>query len=233
MQIESFLQLARRRRAARHFRPDPVEDGLLESLLEAARWAPSGYNLQPTHYVVARDAATRKRLHVACLRQQPVLEAPVVVVFAGDLDVVPNRLDQAMCLDLRAGAITNAYASRVRSLVTRDFERGPFGVGWLRALARSAVLRRFRPVPALPALDRRYWVVKQVMLGAMSFLLAAEAAGLAALPMEGFDESRVRRILGIPRSCVVPLVVPVGYSTGEEGERARIPLEESLHRERW
>ncbi|HPH97398.1 MAG TPA: nitroreductase family protein [Anaerolineaceae bacterium] len=41
------------RRSSRAFDPSrQVEDEVLRSLLEAARWAPSGNNLQPWHYVI-------------------------------------------------------------------------------------------------------------------------------------------------------------------------------------
>jgi len=233
MHIESFLRLARSRRAARRFSPGPIPDDVLDGLLEAAGWAPSGYNLQPWHFVVASDPQTRSRLFHACLRQRPVLEAPVVVVFTGDRNVVANRFERSLRLDLEAGAVTSAYATHVRESVTREFRHGPLGFGWVRGVIAATVLRRLRPVATRPVLDRRYWVVKQVMLGAMAFLLAAESAGLDTLPMEGFDEGRIRRVLGIPRAHIVPLVVPVGYPADEERTRTHIPLAESVHRERW
>ena len=46
----------------------------------------------------------------------------------------------------------------------------------------------------------------------MNFMLGATAAGLATVPMEGFDASRVRRVLDIPRWGCVVLVVPIGYA---------------------
>jgi len=42
---------------------------------------------------------------------------------------------------------------------------------------------------------RRYWLAKQAGLSAMSFMLAATAAGLATCPMEGFSD----RLMGVAR----------------------------------
>ena len=39
------------------------------SVLEAARWAPSGFNLQPTQFVVVVDADLKKSLRSACMNQ--------------------------------------------------------------------------------------------------------------------------------------------------------------------
>jgi len=48
---ESFLELAKKRRSIRKFRPDPVADGDIDKIIEAARWAPSGFNMQPWEYL--------------------------------------------------------------------------------------------------------------------------------------------------------------------------------------
>lgn len=67
----------------------------------------------------------------------------------------------------------------------------------------------------------------------MVFMLAAESAGLATVPMEGFDERRVRRILNISRSHIVALVVPVGYAADGHAEKTRLPLDSMLHINGW
>ena len=44
---ESLLALFRERRSIRRYRADPVPEEMIESMLEAGRWAPSANNLQP------------------------------------------------------------------------------------------------------------------------------------------------------------------------------------------
>ena len=53
--LAQFEELARKRRATRHFLQQPLERDLVERLLRIAQWAPSGYNLQPTRFVVVAD----------------------------------------------------------------------------------------------------------------------------------------------------------------------------------
>jgi nitroreductase len=58
--IEEFIALARTRRSIRGYDPSrDVPDAVIAQLIEAARWAPSGGNGQPWHFVVIRDAADR------------------------------------------------------------------------------------------------------------------------------------------------------------------------------
>lgn len=231
--LDDFERLARTRRATRHFRPDPLPPELLDRIVDAARWAPSGYNLQPTHFIVVTDPAVRRKLCPACMGQKQVNEAPAVVVLAGDKRAMHRNFDAVIEHDRNAGAIDERYEKVLRSIVPLAFSRGPMGVGWLWKATLLPVVRFFRPVPSLPAVHSRFWITKQVMLAAMNLMLAASAAGVASLPMEGFDEGRVRRVLRIPRSFVVPVVIALGYSADEAGVKTRLPLERMIHRDGW
>ncbi|MGQ9759466.1 MAG: DUF6092 family protein [Candidatus Methanomethylicaceae archaeon] len=43
------------RRSVRNYKEEPVPDEVVEKLLDAARWAPSGGNIQPWRFVVVKD----------------------------------------------------------------------------------------------------------------------------------------------------------------------------------
>jgi len=58
----SFLDLARRRRSVRSYRPDPVPDDLLAAVLEAARLAPTAANRQPFRVIVVHAAGRQADL---------------------------------------------------------------------------------------------------------------------------------------------------------------------------
>ena len=55
MDYDSFLELVKKRRSIRRFRPDPIPDEYVNKIIEAARWAPSGYNSQPWEFVVVKE----------------------------------------------------------------------------------------------------------------------------------------------------------------------------------
>lgn len=52
----TFLDLARRRHSVRAYRPDPVPDDVLATVLEAARVAPTAANRQPFRIIVVHPA---------------------------------------------------------------------------------------------------------------------------------------------------------------------------------
>ena len=232
-QLDQFESLVRLRRATRHFKSDPIPDDLLTRLLDLARWAPSGYNLQPTHFTAVTDADLKEKLFPACMSQRQVRDAPAIVVLSGDRRVAENHFDEMLRSDLDGQCITDEYAALLRRVVPLAFGQGPAGLGWLWKAALLPPVRLLRPIPSMPAVHKRYWVTKQVMLSAMVLMLGASAAGLVTVPMEGFDEGRVKRILRIPRWHVVPVVIPIGYAKEGALKKTRLPLERVVHRNAW
>jgi nitroreductase len=63
----SLYELMLSRRSIRQFKPDPVSGDILEELVNSARLAPSGANLQPLEFVVIDDEGLRRKLF-PCLR---------------------------------------------------------------------------------------------------------------------------------------------------------------------
>lgn len=71
------------RRSIRSYRPDPVGDRELQTILEAARWAPSWANTQCWRFVVVQDDETKAKLSEATGRNpasKAIAHAPVVIV---------------------------------------------------------------------------------------------------------------------------------------------------------
>jgi nitroreductase len=88
------IQAIKERRSVRKYRPDPVSDEELNTVLEAARWAPSWTNTQCWRFVVVREPETKQRL-AAALKPLPsggpnpaaaaITGAPVVIVSCAQL----------------------------------------------------------------------------------------------------------------------------------------------------
>ncbi len=76
---QEFLNIVRHRRSARIYKSGKVTDAQLETILEAARWAPSGANTQPWEFVITRDRKKMKRVREIYAREwrQRKLEDPV------------------------------------------------------------------------------------------------------------------------------------------------------------
>ncbi|KAI9915667.1 hypothetical protein PsorP6_007898 [Peronosclerospora sorghi] len=65
------------------------------------------------------------------------------------------------------------------------------------------------PVPS--SVSTEAWAFKQTTFAAATFLYAAQVHGLSTCPMEGFDQSRVRKVLDIPDRYRVPVVIALGH----------------------
>lgn len=62
MDYDSLLDLVKKRRSIRRFKPDPVPDEYIDRIIEVARWAPSGFNMQPWEFVVVRKPELRNKI---------------------------------------------------------------------------------------------------------------------------------------------------------------------------
>jgi nitroreductase len=67
---DEFLARMRTRRTVRDFSDRPVPYALIERCLQAAGTAPSGANMQPWHFVVVEDPATKHRIRLAAEEEE-------------------------------------------------------------------------------------------------------------------------------------------------------------------
>jgi len=101
LDTENLLDIIRHRRSVRVYKTGKVTEKQLETILEAARWAPSGANTQPWEFVVTRDRKKmmkvrgiysqewrdRKKedpLHYKGLKKDYVGDVSVLVLVCGD-----------------------------------------------------------------------------------------------------------------------------------------------------
>lgn len=228
--LATLHKLMMSRRAIRNFKGDKIPSDVLNVLLDCARWAPSGYNLQPTHFYLVTDPDLKQKLYEAAYCQRQVTDAYCTVVFAADHNVVPSHFQRVINQDLEIGAINQGYVQFLKKILPFAFNR--FKPNFLKRWL-VAILRLFKVIPKLPAEDIELWTSKQAMLCAMNFMNAAHAADLGTCPMEGFDEEKVRKALQIPKDFSIPLICPVGYPADTPGKKTRIPLEDLTHTNSW
>lgn len=67
------------RRTVRRFKPNPVSDGSLDRILEAARWAPSSRNQQPWHLIVIKDRERLKAVGEIARTGGFIADAPLAI----------------------------------------------------------------------------------------------------------------------------------------------------------
>ncbi len=103
--MNEVLKAIRNRRTVRRFKSNPVDEGMLQMILEAGRWAPSFSNLQPFKFIVIRDQGLKNALDKAA--RESVLhlginEAPVVILVCVD-----RRIDPLHGIEAGAAATQN------------------------------------------------------------------------------------------------------------------------------
>ena len=230
-----ILEVMRTMRAMRRLRPDPVPDELLEQLVEAATWAPSGGNIQAFSFVVVTDREQMARL-VELWR--------VVCDFylASFATVVPEHMSEARYERLKdALRFQRDHFHETPALIVACYQLS----GWTNRLQRQ--WRRFAEgirglgprraailAASLPAFSGRSEAAS-VYPGVQNLLLAARALGLGATLTTWHLalEQEFKAVLGIPRSVKTFAVIPVGWPRGNFGPVARRPVVEVIHRDRW
>lgn len=83
-----ILDLLKSRRSIRVYQDNPIPQNLLLQILEAGRWAPTGANLQPWHFIVVTDQEMRRKVGEVArfffIKSSHVEKAPVVLVLGFD-----------------------------------------------------------------------------------------------------------------------------------------------------
>jgi nitroreductase len=76
---KQVMDLILTRRSVRKYSDRPVEDELVDQILEAGRWAPSGLNNQPWRFVVVREPGLKSRIAGFTNYSKIIEAAPVVI----------------------------------------------------------------------------------------------------------------------------------------------------------
>ncbi len=134
-----FYEVLRTRRSVRSYRPDPIPEDVLKRVLDAARMAPSGLNIQPWKFIVIRNKEIKEKVAKACNNQSFISEAPVVIVACG-YDIEYDRGgymgELSMIMDVSIAMTHLILAARAEGL----------GTCWIGAFSNKE-LKRILNVP--------------------------------------------------------------------------------------
>jgi nitroreductase len=103
---------------------------------------------------------------------------------------------------------TNLFARKAPAIVVVISEKGTF-------LSRVGGLVR----------DTRYYLI-DIGIAVEHFVLQAAELGLGTCWMGWFNEKAAKRVLNLPRSTKIDIVLPLGYPAKEPHETKRKPLNE-------
>jgi nitroreductase len=229
-----IMQVMASMRAMRRLRPDPVPRELLETIVRAATWAPSGSDSQHYAFVVVTDRDAMA--HLAELWRDVVDTYHTLMgTLVPDLaDERHARMGEALRYQAEHFHETPALiaACYQRSRLTKDLARDLKGnLDVMRKLGARRALR----LSAAGRLGANLTEASSIYPAVQNLLLAARAHGLGATltVWHLFREADFRAALGVPKEYGIYALVPVGYPMGRFGPVRRRPTNEVIHWDRW
>jgi len=180
--LDALGALMRSRRAIRRFDDRPVPDELVSEILEAARWAPSPANRQPTRFIHVRDAAIKRRLQDLARESKDLSGYWDPIFRVGGSSATVNDLLRptviAVCAD-PAKSLTNVHADN--------------GFEWAAAMSIYAMWLRAHSL-GLGGVFVQHWITEKAkailnvplawtFLGTFTCGYAAEAKSGERLPL--------------------------------------------------
>jgi len=151
MDILDVLEAIKNRRSIRAFTEKNVSDKTVETLIDAARHAPSAGNIQPWEFIIVRSQEQKRKLTEAALNQALIQEAPVAIV------VCANEAHSRMGYSNRGASLycIQDTAAATQNILLAAFSLG-LGTCWIGAFHEKQVAEALslpnevRPVAIIP-----------------------------------------------------------------------------------
>src|SRR5919106_1591614 len=172
MKPDELLKLMQHRRSVRVYKTGKVTDAQLETIFEAARWAPSGANTQPWELVVTRDRKKMKRVrqiyanewkqrkredpvHYKGLKKDYVGDVSVLVLVVGDA-----RTKQVYLTTRQPGDREKLFEASIANAVEQMMlAAASMNLGTVWVSVREEVEPELRELFKVPQELRLLWIV--------------------------------------------------------------------------
>jgi nitroreductase len=228
-----FFEAVETRRSVRRFQSEPVPNGVITKAIDAALLAPNSSNLQPWEFYWVKSPAAKAKLVEACFSQPAAATASDLIVAVSRLDTWRKHRKLVVDDIDKDGKMPNSVKTYYNKLVPLCYVQDPFGLFAVGKWALFNTVGLFRPMARGPVNRRDLFeiVTKTTALACENLMLAIAAQGYGSCPMEGFDETRVRRLLKLNRQCHVVMVLGIGKpdAAGVFGGRFRVAREMVVH----
>ena len=204
-------------RSLRRLKPDPVPEGLIAQVLDAAIRAPSAGNAQNWAFLVVRDSALRRQLGAIYRKASDI--AAAMYTAKGR----PAHLSEAQYQRLMAtGAHLWDHMGDAPVILIPCLRRPDVPpVSGVLHDAELAYANRIRGASIYPAVQ--------------NIILACRARGLGTTITTNHlrCEDAVRALLGLPDDVDSFAMMPIGWPIDRFGPLSRKPLAEVAHADRW
>ncbi len=236
----SLQEILEYRRSVRYFdESKELDTEKVKRCIELATLAPNSSNMQLWEFYHITDLEILKKISHACLDQNATKTAKQIVVFITRRDLHRKRSKAILEFEKeniarysppekqeRRWKDRQIYYNRLMPFMYSRFFRL---LGFFRKILATSI-SLFRPmVTSVSESDMRVVVHKTCGLAAQTFMMAMAEIGYDTCPLEGFDSRRVKKLLKLPCSAEINMVIPCGIRKGTRGiwgERFRVPFEE-------
>ncbi|MHC1725697.1 MAG: nitroreductase family protein [Syntrophobacteraceae bacterium] len=182
-----LLNSIKERRSINFFEPGlELEDAKIKELISIANLSPSSFNLQPWRVIVVRNKERKQALRACAMNQPKVEEASAVLIIIADPEAVELHRERMLQSFVEVGYLKEEQKESIRGMTDQLYKEKE-------------------------SLTRKIFAVKNASLFAMNLMNAARGLGLETHPMDGFDESCIKREFGIPEDKIIPMLIAVGY----------------------
>ncbi len=208
-----FQKVIDSRRSVRQFEGDPIPEDVIKRCMENALLAPNSSNLQPWEIYRIKDKSKRHMINSACLDQTAAVTAAELFIFVARTGTWSKHADEMLALFNKQGSdVPKAAKKYYGKIVPFVYSQGVLNVfgcfKWILYSVKgisSAIIRE--PVNMH---HMRTWAVKSTALACENFMLSMRAYGFDSCPMEGYDSSRIKKILGLPKDAVIVMAIGTG-----------------------
>ena len=220
---KEFDKIVRIRRSVRRYKKTEINDDDVKDSILHASLAPNSSNLQLWEFYHVTSEKLMNRISEACFNQPAARTANqfVVIVTRKDLwnkrrifniNTIKNKTLNASDKSLKNRDLALKYYKYLIPTIYKEF----FGLlGYIRYI-NAMIIGLFRPIyRQVTNSDMRVVAHKSSALAAQNFMLSMTSKGYDTCPMEGFDSLRVKRILSLPYSSEINMVISCGIRDDE------------------
>ncbi len=233
---KEFDKIVRTRRSVRRYKKIDINDDDVKDSIHHASLAPNSSNLQLWEFYHITSEELMNKISKACFDQPAARTANqfVVIVTRKDLwnkrrmfniNTIKNKSLNTNDKSLKNRNLAIKYYKYLIPTIYKDF----FGLlGYFRYI-NAMIIGLFRPIyRQVTNSDMRVVAHKSCALAAQNFMLSMTSKGYDTCPMEGFDSLRVKRILSLPYSSEINMVISCGIrdDDGVYGKQIRVPFDD-------
>ncbi len=212
-----------------------IDTNVVKKCIKQGILAPNSSNLQLWEFYHVTSDDEIKKIAKACFNQPAARTAKQFVIpvvrkdlykerIASNIAFIKSEYNKSVKKDDKK---TNGAVSYYEKILPKFY-----GVknlkGWINSINTNIKGLKKVVYRQVKKSDMRVVVHKSTALAAQNFLVSMAGYGYDTCTMEGFDSLRVKKILGLPNTAEISMVIGCGIRSekGIYGPRFRVPFDE-------